>query len=304
MTLYDKVDKENYLFSVQKALLKLTGNSRFPRNTETINALKIKDVYKINPKNRTYLLERLENFQNKEPVIIDDNPDITIEHIFPQNPDQKWKIELGNDEYNFVKENYVNTIGNLTLSGNNGKLGNKPFAYKRDLDNAGYKDSRLWLNKYLSGLDKWDKTEIEKRSDIIAERFLQVWQIPEIDISDETINSEINIFDAEEATHKKLDYAIFLDQKIEVREVAKLYVEVFKSLFELQPETFFTTDLGDKIGLTKNPIESNTRQSVELNDTYFIESKLSNSAKFDRIKHALSLFDFEDDLIIKYAEEQ
>lgn len=56
----------------------------FPRDTETINALKEKDVYNIKSKNRTYLLERLENYQNNEPVVIDGNSDITIEHIFPQ----------------------------------------------------------------------------------------------------------------------------------------------------------------------------------------------------------------------------
>ncbi len=304
MTLYDKVNKENYLYSVQKALLKLTGNSRFPKNTETINALKEKDVYNIKAKNRTYLLERLENFQNKEPVIIDNNPDITIEHIFPQNPDQRWKTELSTEDYNFIKENYLNTVGNLTLSGNNGKLGNKIFSFKRDLENAGYKGSRLWLNKYLAGLEKWDKVEIERRLDLIAERFLKVWQIPEITISDELSNSEINIFDADDPIHKKLDYAIFLDQKFEIREVAKLYLEILKQLFELQPETFFTTDLGEKIGLTKSPAEDNLRKPVQLNDTYFIESHLNNMTKFDRLKHALTLFDFEDELTIKYAEEQ
>jgi hypothetical protein len=167
MSLYDKVERENYLYTIQKSLLQRSGVQRFPRNAETIKALKEKDLYNVKPKNRTYLLERLENFENNEPVIIEGNSDITIEHIFPQNPDSKWKIVLGTDEYNFIKDNYINTIGNLSLSGNNGKLGNKPFITKRDLENAGYKDSRLWLNKYLSSLDKWNKAEIEIRSDFL-----------------------------------------------------------------------------------------------------------------------------------------
>ena len=150
MNLYDKVEPDNYLFSIQKSLLQRSGVQRFPRDSETINALKEKDVYNIKPKNRTYLLERLENHQNKEPVIIEGNSDITIEHIFPQNPDAKWKIELGSDEYNLIKENYIHTIGNLTLSGNNGKLGNKPFQEKREMNidgkEQGYIFSRLWLN--------------------------------------------------------------------------------------------------------------------------------------------------------------
>jgi len=304
MTLYEKIDREDYLISLQKWLLQRPGSQRFPKNKEVIESLKLKDVYNIKSKNRTYLLERLENFENKEPVIIDGNPDITIEHIFPQNPDPKWKVELGADEYNLVKETFLNTIGNLTLSGNNGKLGNKPFIYKRDLEKAGYKDSRLWLNKYLSILDKWDKTEIERRFDLLAERFLKIWKIPEIEIDDRDENNEVNIFEAEDPKFKKLEYAIFYDQKIEVNQVSKLYVEVFKQLFDLQPETFFTTDLAERITLTKNPKEGNPRQAVKINDTYFIEGNIDNIGKFDRMKHALTIFDSEDELIIKYAENE
>ena len=303
MSLYDKVEHTNYLFSIQKSLLQRTGVQRFPKNTEVIDALKVKDVYNIKSKNRTYLLERLENFKNREPVLIDGNQDITIEHIFPQNPDPKWKIELGNDEFNFIKENYLNTIGNLTLSGNNGKLGNKSFIDKRDLEEAGYKDSRLWLNKYLTILDKWDKAEIERRFNLIAERVLKIWGIPNIVIDEKADTNEISIFDAEEPKHKRLEYAVFFDQKIQVTQVTKLYVEVFRQLFELQPETFFTTELGSRIGLTKQPTEGNPRQPIEINDTYFIESNIDSNSKFDRIKQALTIFDFEDELTIKYAEE-
>ena len=229
MGLYDKVEPNNYLFSIQKSLLQRSGVQRFPRNTETINALKGKDVYNIKPKNRTYLLERLENFQNNEPVAIEGNSDITIEHIFPQNPDPKWKIELGADEYNLIKENYLNTIGNLTLSGNNGKLSNKPFLDKKimnvDGKEQGYTFSRLWLNRDLKEKSKWDKIEIEERANTISERFIKIWEIPEIDIELEATNDEINIFDAEDPKHKKLEYAFFFNQKLEVTQVAKLYIE-------------------------------------------------------------------------------
>ncbi len=306
MGLYDKVEPNNYLFSIQKSLLQRSGVQRFPRNTETINALKEKDVYNIKPKNRTYLLERLENFQNNEPVAIEGNSDITIEHIFPQNPDPKWKIELGADEYNLIKENYLNTIGNLTLSGNNGKLSNKPFLDKKvmnvDGKEQGYTFSRLWLNRDLKEKSKWDKTEIEKRANTISERFIKIWEIPEIDIELEATNDEINIFDAEDPKHKKLEYAIFFNQKLEVTQVAKLYIEVFKQLFDLQPETFFTSEIGDRLSLTKTPETSGLRQAVPISETYFIEANIDNMGKFDRIKQALTIFGFEDELSIKYAD--
>lgn len=300
-------NKSDYLISIQKILLKLSRVQRFPRNTETINALKEKDVYNIKPKNRTYLLERIENYQNSEHVAIEGNSDITIEHIFPQNPDPKWKIELGQEEYTFIKENYLNTIGNLTLSGNNGKLGNKPFIDKRDMNidgkEQGYRYSRLWLNRDLKEKNNWNKFEIEQRAEILAERFLKIWELPEIQIEQETANDEVNIFDAEDPKYKKLEYAMFFNQRLEINQVAKLYIEVFKQLFDLQPETFFTSDLGQKISLTKTPVEDSLRQAVPLNDTYFIEANIDNVGKFDRIKHALTIFGFEDELVIKYAEK-
>ncbi|WNY28939.1 hypothetical protein MmiEs2_11520 [Methanimicrococcus stummii] len=301
MNLYEKVDENDYLYSIQKSLLQRKGVQRFPRDIEVIDALKIKDVYNIKSKNRTYLLERLENFENKEPVMIEGNSDITIEHIFPQNPDSKWKTDLGFEEYNEIKENYLNTIGNLTLSGNNGKLGNKSFIEKRDLPGAGYSDSRFWLNKYIANLDKWNMIEIEKRFKLISERFLRIWKIPSIDLNENAENDEINIFDAEEPQGKKLEYAIFFDQRIEINQISKLYVEILKQLFDLQPETFFTTDLAEKICLVKTSKEGSLKQPVAINETYSIEGTFGSNKKFDRIKYALTVFNLEEELMIKYS---
>jgi hypothetical protein len=301
MNLYDKVDTSNYLFSIQKSLLQRAGVQRFPKNAEFIDALKVRDVYNIKSKNRTYLFERLENFENNERVMIDGNSSITVEHIFPQNPDPKWKTLLGSETYTFIRENYLNTVGNLTLSGNNGKLGNKPFIEKRDLPEGGYRDSRLWWNKYLATVEKWDEEEIDKRFAQIADRALRIWKFPNIAIDDDYDNGEVNIFEADDPKYRKLEYAVFFDQRLEINQVAKLYAEVFKQLFELQPEPFFTTDLGQKIGLTKYPEENGIRQPVALNDTYFIEANFDSVSKFERIKQALTIFDSEDELIIKYA---
>ncbi|WP_353734949.1 HNH endonuclease family protein [Okeania sp. SIO1H4] len=302
MRLYEDVNPGDYLTSIQSALINKKGNQRFPRNHEVINALREKDMYGIKAKNRIYCLERLENYQNKEPVKIEENNDITIEHIFPQNPDPQWEAELGTEEFNSIKDNYLNIIANLTLSGNNGKLGNKTFTSKRDMNidgkEQGYKYSRLWLNRYLSEIDKWGKEEIEERLKIIAERFLQVWSFPEIKTKTEIDFNEVSIFDAEEPTGKKLEYAIFFDNKIEISEVSKLYLEVMKQLFEIQPQTFFTSDLKEKLNITKD--SSQCRQAAPINETYFIEAHLDSKKKFERIKKALTVFDCEEELIIKY----
>lgn len=303
MILYDKIE-DDYLYSIQKYLMQRSGVQRFPKDTEVIDALKVKDMYNVQSKNRTYFLERLENHENREPVLIDNNADITIEHIFPKNPDSKWKAELGDEDYKFMMENYLNTISNLTLSGNNGKLGNKSFEAKRDLAEAGYKDSRLWLNRYLANTEKWNRQELEKRFEVITERFLQIWKYPSVDIEENQEYEETNIFDADTPKYKKLEYAIFFEEKIKVKQVAKLYVEVIKRLFDLQPETFFTTDLGEKLSMTKKENKDNLALPASISDVYYIETRFDNVTKFEKIKYALTAYDLEDALSIKYAEEE
>ncbi len=302
MTLYEKVDENNYLESIQRHIARRKGSHRMPQNIELIESLKHKDFYNIKSKNRLYLLSRLENFNNSEIVKIEGNSDITIEHIFPQTPSQDWKLELSESEVREIKEEYLHTLANLTLSGNNGSLGNKAFISKRDLPEKGYKDSRLWLNKYLSEIEVWNKDALEDRFKVLAEKCLKVWSYPDIDIGeyDESLE-EVSIFEAENPTHKKLEYAVLFGQKLNVKTVAGLYIDVFKHLFEQSPEIFFNTDLSERVGLHKYPNESKLRAPGIISSNYFIETNFSNVAKFEIIKYALEIFNSEDELNIKYA---
>jgi len=305
MRLYEDIDTSHYLLSLQRSLLRRKGNQRFPNDQEILNMLKEKDMYNIQNKNRLYFLDRLENYQNPERVQLDENPEITIEHIFPQNPDPRWKIELGEAQYTQIRESYLNTSANLTLSGNNGPLSNKPFLEKREMNvdgkEQGYRFSRLWLNKYLASCEHWGIAELEARFDLIAGRFKQIWKYPDIEIENGYRYDEVNIFEAGDPTHKKLAYAIFFDQKLEIKHVSELYIHVIKTLFELQPDTFFMTDLGERIGLTSE--NESLRQASPIDETHSIEANLDNMSKFERIKHALSIFELEDDLFVKYADE-
>ncbi|SEI38563.1 Uncharacterized conserved protein, contains ParB-like and HNH nuclease domains [Allopseudospirillum japonicum] len=301
MSLYDKLDKENYLFSVQKAFLQKAGNQRFPKDKEVADVLKLKDMYNIKQKNRLYFFERIENFQNTEQVLVHGNSKITIEHIFPQNPEPRWRTDLELKEYNLIKEKYLHTLANLTLSGNNAKLSNKAFQQKRDLADVGYKDSRLWLNQYLAGLDRWGMDEMKQRYLLLCKRVLKIWAYPRIKMQAYTEVEEINIFEADDPKHKKLEYIVFLDQKIPVHQVAKLYVIIFEKLFAARPEIFFSSDLGERLGLSKNP--QDIRQAKPISDSYFIEANFNNTTKFELIKYGLTLFEWEDELLIKYASE-
>lgn len=301
MNLYKSVDINNYLYSIELALIKKTGAQRFPNDAELLDALKIKDVYNIQSKNRLYFLNRLENFNNNEKVNIDENAAITIEHIFPQNPDIKWKTDVGSEDYNFIKNNYLHTIANLTLSGNNGSLSNKSFLEKRDLADKGYKSSRLWLNKKLSSFEKWGRNEIESRFKEIADRFLQIWKFPTIEKDNLINDSEINIFDIDDATNKKIEYALFLGNKIQERHMSKIYTSIISQLIELEPNIVLNPSLARKINLVNIKRENELRTPAKINDDYCIETNINNNEKLDRIKFALEILKLEDELFIKFS---
>lgn len=300
MTLYSEIDSEAYYDSLAKALLKKKGSAKFPSNEDVKTALKDKDLYNTQPKNRNYLFEMLENYNNRE-FVNTNNDQITIEHIFPRNPSEAWSVALTPEEYFLFKEKYLNTIGNLTLSGNNGALGNKSFMQKKEMNvdgqEQGYMYSRLWLNSYLRGIDSWNVRRYEERQEIIFDRFLKIWEYPNVVIDESDDTEEQNIFDADIPTHKKLQYFIFENTKVESETVAQMYIHVVRSLYEKNSQLLLTHQETFKI--TRDPADFRAAQEV-LNGWY-IETNIDSNSKFNILKRLLSLFEMEDDLLIKYS---
>lgn len=302
MGLYDRVDSNEYLTSIQRALMQRGGTQRFPRDAEVLAVLKEKDMYSMKGRTRTYFFDRLENHNNREIVDVT-VPGITVEHIFPQNPDPEWRSTVDEDDYGALGEQYLNTIGNLTLSGNNGRLGNKTFVEKRDMNESGgeqgYRFSRLWLNRDLQNLDHWNVAQVEARAERIAQRFLEVWPAPSVDVLVGPDEEEVNIFEAEEPRFKKLEYAVFLGNRLWVTQVSRLYVEVIQHLLSEQPDAFHGTKLGDRIQLTADA--ASLRQAVQVAEGYFVEGNIDSTTKFERMKFILAELGLEDELFIKFA---
>lgn len=54
-------------------------------------------------------------------------------------------------------------------------------------------------------------------------------------------------------TFRKLEYAVFFSQKLDFRQVSKLYDHVLKTLFEAEPDVFFSPEVSAKLSLTQDP---------------------------------------------------
>ena len=171
--MYLRISKDQkYYKSLEESLL----NQDFPTDDELKEALKTKNVYKDKEKLR-YVFKELENYNHNE-LIDFENEKITIEHIFPQKPNKSWKEKYSDYELQEMKT-FKDTISNLTLTGSNANLGNKSFLEKRNDDIHGYKNSKLYLNKYLSKLNEWNLSAMEGRFEELFKNIVKVWKRPE-----------------------------------------------------------------------------------------------------------------------------
>jgi uncharacterized protein with ParB-like and HNH nuclease domain/predicted transport protein len=174
--------KDRYLESVQATLMLLQSYRRFPSDEEFLKEIKERDLYNI--RSRTYWLRRLENHGRKERVVVED---YTIEHILPQNEElsKAWKIELGK-AWHRIQQNWLHTLGNLTLTGYNSEYSDRPFAYKRDQVSdkqgnlVGFAHSPLKLNNGLGKVAQWNEDAIKERADRLAKLAVKVWAAPSL----------------------------------------------------------------------------------------------------------------------------
>lgn len=175
-TLYQAVDKEDYVNSVIKAFVFKSSYKRFPSDYEVREKLQTKDIYHF--RLRKYLLEALENYYHKEPIDLN-TANYTIEHIMPQNIEHNlsWQQMLGED-WQEVHSLYLHSLGNLTITGYNAEMSNKSFGEKVNGE-SGFKHSHLKLSESIAQCDVWNKKAIQRRTNILTDIILKIWKYPE-----------------------------------------------------------------------------------------------------------------------------
>jgi len=104
---------------------------------------------------------------------------LEIEHVMPQTigngkSGKAWQEDLGMP-WKDVHEKWLHTLGNITLSGYNRPLGNKPYKEKK----GELVRSKLELNRYFSDIKIWTEDEIKKRGRLLAKRVAKIWARPE-----------------------------------------------------------------------------------------------------------------------------
>lgn len=295
--------KENYFEIFKYTLINKKYSQRFPVDEEFSEMLRTRDIYNFKSKNKLHLLERLENYDNVEKVSVEEllnEGKLNIEHIMPRTLSVKWKESLG-DNWEEIHDKYLNTLGNITLTGYNSKMSNRPFLEKRDME-KGFKDSKLSLNKYLWNLDNWNENTIIGRADKLKNIALKIWSYPVTDY--ESHEPELNQFNLSEDynfTGEKIKSFILMGQTYPINSWKEFYRILSQNLYDLAPDIFnsFFSDgdfidgrklISDKMGDLRNPLK--------VTDNIYLESNLSAESIVNMARLILRKYDIEEDEVV------
>ncbi len=152
--------------ALKRYLGKSVGQMAFPNDDRIKAAFLVRNAYAANQVCKFILLE-IEKLSNTEPP---KEENLEVEHFYPKTPTQEWRDRVG--DYFTFEQDYLNNFGNLTLSGQNQRLGNKPYEAKIALMEQ---YSSLHLNDYfINNTHSWGIEEVKARSGYLADRFCQV----------------------------------------------------------------------------------------------------------------------------------
>jgi uncharacterized protein with ParB-like and HNH nuclease domain len=147
------------------------GGNRCPNDAAFITALTVQPLYATAKKNARLrvILERMEeSYGHKEPASLSG---AQIEHVMPQTLTPEWELELGPQ----AREQWarlLHTLGNLTLTGYNADMSNRPYVDKREA----FTRSHFELNRYFANAETWTADAIEARGRTLGELATKIWR--------------------------------------------------------------------------------------------------------------------------------
>ncbi|WQT67362.1 DUF262 domain-containing protein [Helicobacter pylori] len=215
--------------ALKRYLGKSVGQMAFPNDDRIKAAFAVRNAYAANQVCKFILLE-IEKLSNAEPPR---EENLEVEHFYPKTPTQEWRDRVG--DYFTFEQDYLNNFGNLTLSGQNQRLGNKPYETKIALMEQ---YSSLHLNDYfINNTHSWGIEEVKARSGYLADQFCQVGLFK--DLPKEYRTREINkTLDDDLTNHNLQSVKLPNGQRQTARNAKELASVVIDYLLENAREAF------------------------------------------------------------------
>lgn len=235
-TLYSRIftkeeNKAHYYDSIVSFMMQMTSKDAIPSDADFAQALRERNLYRKNALCK-YLLAAVEN-QGKEKIVTDN---LTIEHILPQNRNlsTSWQKMLG-DDWEEVRDRYLHTLGNLTLTAYNSELGDRPFREKQE-KLADTVTHITVLYSDVKGKTEWNAQTIENRAKRLTDFILKLFPIEQPECKIEFKDPRYALYtvaDPNNATYKQVNYYELLGERVNVESFAFMVRSVARKLYEL-----------------------------------------------------------------------
>ena len=286
-------NKQKYYETLNKFLFTVSSKDVIPSAGEFERALQKANIYGNNALCRFLLLD-IENGDSKE-ILQAEN--LTIEHIMPQTLSADWS-HIRPEEH----EEYLHTLGNLSVTGYNSELSSKSFAEKQDIIRENSK--AVILNSDVLDKESWNIATIQARAKRLAGIVMTRYKIDRI--VDDSIEFEyietLTLDDYDEVTGKKLVSFKLFGETYRQNKYALMLLDVIKLLDKKSPGKLQT------LAENNYSFNSTKRKHVHLNidgsgmrwpwkvaDGIYLEANLSAWSCIRFIENLLSEFGFEKD---------
>lgn len=294
--LYNRVfklssNKHKYYDAINKFFFTVSSKDVMPSTREFEQALENSNIYSNNALCRFLLLD-IENGDGKETLQADN---LTIEHIMPQTLSADWNYIIPEDH-----EQYLHTLGNLSVTGYNSELSNKSFTDKKAIIRENSK--AIILNNDILDKDSWNIEDIRVRGKRLAEIILDRYKIERV--IDDSIEFEyietLTLENFEEATGKKLVSFKLFGETYRQNKYALMLLDIIKLLDKKVPgklqilaQNNYSFSSTKRKHAHLNLDGSNMRSPIKVTEGIYLEANLSASSCIRFIESLLSEYGFD-----------
>lgn len=240
--------------------------ANFPDDHKLADSLMEKDIYHQRNHLAKLVLVILEENRTKETI---DFNNAQVEHILPQRLNAEWRLQINNADK--VKEQYGNTIGNLTLTKYNQEMSNTTYNEKKDF----YRNSNVSLTREIAkSYDHWDREAIKDRTAKLAQELIQIFPMPNIkEVSEREITGEYTIDQTVNVTGTKPILITISENEYPVKSWRQMLVTFLNDIWNKDSHNYELIKGNKQLG--RMLFRKNFLHSVKLENGVNIETNFS-----------------------------
>lgn len=311
INLYNRIfklpeNKIRYYDSIATFMYDLKTHDEIPSDYHFVNNLLTMDIYRQR-KVAKYMLSKLENYNFKEQILTDE---LTVEHVMPQTLTASWRKMLGNN-HEEIHENYLHTLGNLTLTGYNSTLSNKSFDEKKETLIKYSKANHL--NKDILNCEIWNEKNIITRTKRLGEEILKIFEVPEHDgrgLRFEAVEEFDLNYNYEEIKGRRAFSIKFIDmdKEIKTNNFRNMLIEVIhildnidsRKMDDIAADLFNPWESGKNDKISNFEGLPNNQYHQKLRDNLYLVGGFSSAGVIESIRKLMNLYNIDENQFVFY----